>query len=727
MSKKLVLAEKPSVARELARVLDCHQNRDGYIEGNQYIVTWALGHLVTLADPQSYGKEYEIWDLSTLPMLPSKMQLTVIPQTSKQYKCVKSQLMRKDVDEVIIATDAGREGELVARWILIKAGCHKPCKRLWISSQTDKALKEGFAHLKSSKQYDTLFESAQARSQADWLVGLNVTRALTCKFNAQLSAGRVQTPTLAMIVSREQEIRAFTPKEYEMMRLKTDGFILHYRDAFGNARFFNPSYLSEVAKKIKGQNIEIVNVVKKLKREIPPQLYDLNELQREANRRYQFTAKETLDLMQRLYEEHKLLTYPRTDSRYISKDIVPTLKDRLRSLCIDDYEVFARELLKKDIKANKRFVDDGKVSDHHAIIPTEEYVDLRYLSPNELKIYDLVVRRFLAVLMEESTYEQTQIEACIGKEHFYAKGNIMKSKGWRSVYDRSYGEENEEDEKDQNLPNIKTGMKFPVLDIIITKAKTTPPKRYNEATLLSAMEHPSKFVNDEKLRTVLDAASGIGTVATRADIIEKLFRSNYIERRGNEIFPLSKGMQLIELVPPELKSVELTARWEQRLEQIRNGTLRPDLFIKDMHTYAKELVQSVKMSDASYHHDNMSRKRCPVCDKFMLEVNGKRGKMLVCSDRECGYRENLSYISNARCPKCHKKLSVVGEKEKKLYVCGCGFREKFDRFNEQLKERGNKASKQQLHAYMKKQEQEEKQIESPFAAALREAMEAKKK
>lgn len=436
MSKTFVLAEKPSVGRELGRVLGCPIKKDGYMEGKQYVVSWALGHLVELADPQDYDKRLETWDMQDLPMLPEKMNLKVIGQTARQYKLVKSLLNRSDIRDIVIATDAGREGELVARWIIEKANIHKPMKRLWISSQTDKAIKDGFAHLKDAKEYEPLYRSAVCRAEADWLVGLNTTRALTCKFNAQLSAGRVQTPTLAMIVDREEEIRKFIPKEYFTLRVDTGYFTLDYRKN-SNASIPERKQAEELARRLKQKQLTIKEVERKLQKEQPPQLYDLTELQRDANKRFGFSAKETLNYMQNLYETHKLLTYPRTDSRYLSQDIVATLKERLQAISIDVYEPYARELLQNGYKVSRRFVDDTKVSDHHAIIPTEEYVELQRLSPNEKKIYDLVVRRFLAVLSKPSEYEKTKIYAVFENMDFYASGKVMKTDGWRALYQKN--------------------------------------------------------------------------------------------------------------------------------------------------------------------------------------------------------------------------------------------------------------------------------------------------
>lgn len=725
MSVSVVLAEKPSVARELARVLQATQKKNGSIEGNGYIVTWALGHLIELAAPQEYEKNWESWHMEDLPMLPKHMKLSIIKQTAHQYRNVKAILQRKDIKQVIIATDAGREGELVARWILEKAGYHGTLKRLWISSQTDHAIQEGFAHLKDAKAYEPLYHSARCRAQADWLIGLNVTRALTCKYQAQLSAGRVQTPTLAMIVAREQEIRNFKPKAYSRITIQLDGFTMQYHNQKNGSDIFDEQEAAQVKAAIKGKSVYITAIKKNERREKPPKLYDLTALQQDANRRYGYSAKQTLDIMQDLYEIHKLLTYPRTDSCYLSQDIVPTLIHRLKAIAIGEYAPFVEQVMADGIHTSKHFVDDTKVSDHHAIIPTEEYVELAKLDLHERRIYDLVIRRFLAVLSKESIYEDTRIEGICDQYHFHARGHLMKQSGWRALQ-KGIEDIQEDGEPEQTLPHVVKGQTWKILAYKEHQLQTKSAPRYNEATLLAAMEHPEKFIQNEKMKGILKESGGIGTVATRADIIEKLFAAHYIEKRGKEIYPLSKGIQLIDLVPEELKSPLLTAQWEERLKKISLNQEKEQDFLNAMRNYATELVKAVNMSDATYRHDNMTRKCCPLCEQFLLEVNGKKGKLLVCSNPNCKYKQTLSYLSNARCPNCHKKLTIVGEKDKKLYTCHCGFREKFDRFNETLKAKSKKANRQELHNYMKKQEQEQKQEKSAFQLAL-EAAQAKAK
>ncbi|HDR4603872.1 MULTISPECIES: DNA topoisomerase III [Bacillus cereus group] len=724
MAKSVVIAEKPSVARDIARVLKCDKKGNGYLEGSKYIVTWALGHLVTLADPESYDVKYKKWNLEDLPMLPERLKLTVIKQTGKQFNAVKSQLLRKDVNEIIVATDAGREGELVARWIIDKVRINKPIKRLWISSVTDKAIKDGFANLKPGKAYDNLYASAVARSEADWYIGLNATRALTTRFNAQLNCGRVQTPTVAMIANREDEIKNFKAQTYYGIEAQTTNQLkLTWQDANGNSRSFNKEKIDGIVKGLDKHNATVLEIDKKQKKSFSPGLYDLTELQRDANKKFGYSAKETLNIMQKLYEQHKVLTYPRTDSRYISSDIVGTLPERLKACGVGEYRPLAHKVLQKPIKANKSFVDDSKVSDHHAIIPTEGYVNFSTFTDKERKIYDLVVKRFLAVLSPAFEYEQLTLRTKVGNETFIARGKTILHAGWKEVYENRFEDDDVMDDvKEQLLPRIEKGDTLTVKLIMQTSGQTKAPARFNEATLLSAMENPTKYMDtqNKQLADTLKSTGGLGTVATRADIIDKLFNSFLIEKRGKDIHITSKGRQLLDLVPEELKSPTLTGEWEQKLEAIAKGKLKKEVFISEMKNYTKEIVSEIKSSDKKYKHDNISTKSCPDCGKPMLEVNGKKGKMLVCQDRECGHRKNVSRTTNARCPQCKKKLELRGEGAGQIFACKCGYREKLSTFQERRKkESGNKADKRDVQKYMKQQKKEEEPLNNPFAEALK--------
>jgi len=722
MSKALVLAEKPSVGRDLARVLACRQKGNGYFEGDRYAVTWALGHLVTLAEPDSYDDKYKQWRLEDLPMLPAELKLEVIRESSRQYKIVRELMQRKDIGEIVIATDAGREGELVARWIITKAGVTKPLKRLWISSVTDKAIREGFERLRPGREYENLYAAAVARAEADWFVGINATRALTCKHNAQLSCGRVQTPTLAIIARREEEINNFRPKTFYGIAAATDTLRLTWQDAkSGETRLFDKDRCDTLVRALQGKDAVVSEVSKAAKKSPPPQLYDLTELQRDANKRFGYSAKDTLAIMQSLYERHKVLTYPRTDSRYLSTDIVETLPERVKAVSFVPYARFAAKILRGPIKGNSSFVDNAKVSDHHAIIPTEETPLPGRLDEGEKRIYDLVVRRFLAVLYPPCEYEQTTVKAKIGSETFAAKGKIIKALGWKEIYETDDDEEDSGDGiAEQVLPDIAKGDTLKVVSLAPTRGETRPPAPFNEATLLSAMENPVKYMSEtnQALSAALEEAGGLGTVATRADIIEKLFNTFLMEKHGKDIFLTGKGRQLLELVPEELKSPALTARWEQKLDAIHKGKLAKNAFIAEIREYTKSAVGEIKNSSAVFRHDNLTRTRCPECGKYLLEVNGKRGKMLVCQDRECGYRQNISVQTNARCPNCHKKMELSGEGEGRIFVCRCGYREKLSAFEARRQQEGSGVSKRDVSKYLREQAKESEPTNIALADAL---------
>ncbi|HIS32919.1 MAG TPA: DNA topoisomerase III [Candidatus Limivivens intestinipullorum] len=727
--KALVIAEKPSVARDIARVLGCRQNRGRALEGDRYIVTWALGHLVTLADPEEYDKKYVKWNMEDLPMIPKKMELVVIRQTAGQYQAVKNELFRKDVDTVVIATDAGREGELVARWILEKAGCRKPIKRLWISSVTDKAIREGFAHLRDGREYNNLYGAAVARAEADWLVGINATRALTCKYNAQLSCGRVQTPTLAMIAAREGQIKNFVPKEYYGMALTAGGVRWTWQDSKSRSfSTFQKDRMEELKKRLAGENLKIRKTERTEKKSFAPGLYDLTELQREANKRFGYSAKETLNLCQRLYENHKVLTYPRTDSRYIGKDVAETIKERLEACAVGPYRKLAGALIQKPIRANASFVDDKKVSDHHAIIPTEQFVQLANMTAEERKIYDLVVRRFLAVLYPPFVYEQISMTAAAGGETFLARGKTVKSPGWKAVYEENWDEQEDEEAgeeqrvREQTLPAMENGLALKIDRAEITAGRTKPPAPFNEATLLSAMENPARYMEsgDRAAARTLEETGGLGTVATRADIIDKLFSGFLMEKKGKDIFTTSKGRQLLELVPEDLKKPELTADWENKLSRIAKGNLKKEDFIRNIEDYTRDLIQEIKEGQGTFRHDNLTNKRCPVCQKRLLAVNGKNSRMLVCQDRECGYRETIARLTNARCPNCHRKMELMGKGEEETFVCQtCGYKERLSAFKKRREKEGAGVSKKDVQKYLNKQKQESQEpVNNAMAQAL---------
>lgn len=659
--KSLVLAEKPSVAKEIARVLGCQQKHKHYMEGPGYVVTWALGHLVTLAEPEEYDPKYKSWNLDDLPLLPSRMKLKIIRETTPQFKAIAQLAKRSDLEQLIIATDAGREGELVARWIMEMVHWKKPFKRLWISSQTDKAIRDGFASLKPGQSYDPLYRSAVCRAEADWLIGLNITRALTCKHNAQLAAGRVQTPTLAAMMDREREIKSFQAKDYWVLRAQFGSFQAVWRSqAHPDGRLFDKAAadaLLERLNKVRSAKVAQLKVTEKS--EPHPLAYDLTELQRDANKRHGFTAKQTSNVLQRLYEQHKLVTYPRTDSRYLSSDMVSTLPDRLKALNVQPYAAWIKPLLAKPLPVSKRVVDDSKVSDHHAIIPTDERPQLHNLSAEERKLYDLIVRRFIALFTPAFRYDETSVTLEVGGEHFHAKGRIVKEAGWKALYEASTGADEDDDTAEdepasrQTLPPLQPGMELKEFRFSQHKQTTKPPGRYTEAALLTVMEKHN-----------------LGTPATRADIIEKLLQTDTIERRMNTLQPTGKGAQLIELVVPELRTPELTAAWEQELERISKGKGDAGKFMESIRKQTEAIVREVKASEAEYKPHNLTHSRCPECGKPLQEIKSKRGKLLVCSDRECAYKRAAEpALSNKRCPQCHKRMEIHTGKAGKYAQC----------------------------------------------------------
>ena len=702
--KTLVIAEKPSVGRDIARVLQCTRNSQGALEGEKYIVTWALGHLVTLADPEGYDAKYKSWRIEDLPMMPQHFKLVVIKQTHRQFQIVKNQLLRKDVGTIVIATDAGREGELVARWILKIAGNKKPVKRLWISSVTDKAIREGFKKLKDGRAYLNLYAAAEARAEADWLVGMNGTRALTCRYNAQLSCGRVQTPTLALIASREQEIKSFVPKKYYTLTTVSHGMTWNWQDGkSGSNHSFDRGRIQSIAEKAEKDEMVITDVQRTIKKSYSPGLYDLTELQRDANKRFGYSAKETLNIMQRLYENHKVLTYPRTDSRYIGKDVAETLKERLQACAVGPYRKVAGKLLLQSIRMDKRFVDDSKVSDHHAIIPTEQFVQLDHMSSEERKIYDLVVRRFLAVLYPPCEYEQIKLTGSCAGEKWMAGSRMMKEAGWQQAYESEWEEEDDDLLMTvTSMPKLEKGRKDTVMRPKVSEGQTKPPAYYNEGTLLTAMEK-----------------GNLGTVATRADIIDKLFNSFLMEKKDKDIRVTSKGRQLLGLVLEDLKKPELTADWEKKLLAISEGRLKKDVFISEIRGYTEEIVKEIADGEGQFRHENLTNHLCPNCGKRMLSVQGKNSKMLVCQDRSCGYRESIARKTNARCPKCHKKMEMYGKGDAQTFVCTCGYKEKLSAFQNRRKKEGAGVSKRDIQQYMKRQQKEANEpINNAFAAAF---------
>lgn len=717
MAKTLVLAEKPSVGKDIARVLKCQQAKNGYYEGKQYIVTWALGHLITLADPEAYDKNYQTWNIEDLPIIPDKFKFVIIKQTAKQFQTVKTQMQRNDVKEIVIATDAGREGELVAREIIYKLDIKKPLKRLWISSITDQAILNGFKNLKDAKEYYPLYLSALARAKADWVVGINATRALTCKYNSNLSCGRVQTPTLELIRQQDDKIKNFKPSPIYGLQLQIGDTIFNYQSTNGLLYTKNKEFIEQLAKDI--QSIKITDIKTVRKKSYAPLLYDLTELQKDANQIYGYSAKETLNYMQSLYEYHKVLTYPRTDSKYLTTDIIPTLKERLNASLGGEFDNIIHSIDLTHINSKSNFINNNKVTDHHAIIPTEQPAYIGAFNEGERRIYHLVLQRFLSVLMPPHIYLQTTIKATFKEYTFVTSGRVIEQMGYKAI-----NQNNDENNDELSLNHYQKGQTLKIDNTKIIESTTKAPAHFTEGTLLMAMENPSQYDSNlnKDSKTILSKTGGLGTVATRADIIEKLFQSFYIEKQGQSIKITHKGRQLLNLVPNDLKSPEMTANLELQLQKISNRQLKPQQFTNEINNYTKKIIQEINTSDATFKHDNLTHKKCPECGAFLLEVNGKKGKMLVCSNHQCKYKERLSLITNARCPNCHKKLQLVGNKENQKFVCNtCGYKEQMSAFKKRKEQTKATAAKSDVKKYLKQQQlnQTTSIEDNPFAALLK--------
>ena len=642
--KKLVLAEKPSVGRELARVLHCPRRENGYMEGNEYIVTWALGHLVELAQPASYSDRYRRWSQKDLPMLPPVLKQEVIAQSKEQFLIIKALVAREDIEELVIATDAGREGELVARWIMKLAGYEGKATRLWISSQTEGAIRDGFANLKDASLYDNLYKAAESRAAADWYVGMNVTRALTCYYDAKLSSGRVQTPTLALMTEREDEIEAFSGQFYWTVKAQFPSFSASYYVSEDSIRIFKEEEAKKLEQTLVGRMATVVSLETTEKAEQPPLAYDLTELQRDANNLLDFSAKETLDTLQSLYEQHKIVTYPRTDSRYITSDIVPTLGLRLQALDLTPFSPMSRRYRNEGYRSDiDRFVQDAKVTDHHAIIPTEQRVDLGRLNSRERSLWELIVLRFLEVLSPDYRYQTTMAVLDVDGCRFKTRLTVGLDQGWREaavmVGKRSSQSTLSEEEEDASaLLSMKMGDAFLVVSAKSRRHSTPPPGRYTEATLLSAMEHAGRLVEDAQIKKRL--TNGLGTPATRADIIEKLIQNHYIQREGKELVPTPKGRELIRLAPAELRSAQLTGLWEERLGNIAEGIEDSTIFIEDIKKRTKELVDQVLKSSEVFSPHFPDAKSCPHCKTAMMKVVDEIGQNhYICQRLSCSYEE----------------------------------------------------------------------------------------
>ena len=628
MGKVLVIAEKPSVARDIAAVLKCGEKGDGFIGGENYIVSWAVGHLVTLCEPDDYDKSLKRWTAGSLPIIPEKMKLKAVRGSKKQLDTLKKLMNAKDTDSIICATDSGREGELIFRYIYEYNKCKKPFKRLWISSMTDAAIKEGFANLRDGKEYDNLYISAKCRSEADWLVGINATRAFTIKYNALLSIGRVQTPTLAMIVKRQNEIDNFVPNKYYEVIADYGDFKGTWTDGKNNTKIDDKSAAEAIAYKVDGKNAAVEEVVKTEKQILPPQLYDLTELQRDCNKTYGFSAKKTLDIVQSLYEKRKMITYPRTDSRYLSDDMIPKIKVVLKRL--KDAGIFAdyaSDLIDGEkLPVTKRIVDNKKVTDHHAIIPADNYYRKDSLTSDEKKVFGLIAIRFIAAFNRPYKYTATKITVLCEDELFISKGNTVTDEGWKRLYKEVY--KNVKD-NEQILPDVKKDDTVMVKEAHTIEKETKPPLPYNEATLLTAMENAGKNTDDEQLKEKMKEY-GLGTPATRAAIIERLIEVGYIHRKGKALIPDIKGKQLILIVPEEMRSPVTTGKWEKGLGSIAKGNMQAEKFMASINRYVYYLVgfAAEKSADIQIEDTKKRKKRsqraksfgkCPICGGDVLE------------------------------------------------------------------------------------------------------------
>ncbi len=633
MGKILVLAEKPSVARDIAKVLGCRVRRDGYIEGERYIITWAVGHLVTLFEPEDYDYAYKRWKYQDLPILPERMQIKPYNKTKKQLTLLKKFLTSQSIDSIICATDSGREGELIFRYIYTYAGCRKPFQRLWISSMTDAAIHEGFNTLKDGSDYNHLYYSAKCRSEADWLVGINATRAYTTKNHVLLSIGRVQTPTLALIVDRQKQIDDFKPKDYWEVHAKFEGFkAIWFNKKPSDTKILDLNQAVEIEQKTNKKTALIEKITKNEKKQPPPLLYDLTELQRDGNKKYGYTAKKVLQIAQDLYEKKKLITYPRTDSRYLSQDMVSKVEKTLHKINVTPYSAAIYPLLQEKLNFNSRIINDKKVTDHHAIIPTDSVPNISRMTKEELNIYNLIVKRFIAVFYPYYIYETTEIRMKIEGEKFCATGKTIKQLGWKKLY------KEKSDKKEPILPVLQEGESLINQGCETIKKQTKPPKPYTEATLLGAMENAGRFVEDEELKEQLKA-SGFGTPATRAGIIERLIQVGYIIRKGKTLLPTDKGSKLIAIVPKELKSPETTGKWEKGLNKIKEGGMAPDHFMSSIQRFVQYLVNEAAKSQGTLKFDSEKLENqgvssnskkikgsigvCPLCGKGKILENSK--------------------------------------------------------------------------------------------------------
>ena len=584
----LVVAEKPSVARDIARVLGARDRGENCLIGGGYVVTWAIGHLVTLKEPQELDERYTRWRAQDLPILPERMETKVIRKTSAQFRTVKKLLNDKETQSVVCATDSGREGELIFRYIYEQAGCNKPVMRLWISSMTDEAIRQGFENLRPSSDYDALYASARCRADADWLIGMNATRAYTLRYNVLLSVGRVQTPTLSMLVKRRKEIDTFVPQTYYTVQADFGAYQGTYVSPKGEKKIDTRELAEAIAARVKGQQGSVVQATREKKTEYPPLLYDLTTLQREANSQLGFTAKKTLATAQKLYETHKLITYPRTDSRYLSRDMQGKVEKALSSYG-GELEAIGQKALEYGVRMTPRVFDDAKLTDHHAIIPTGKRTEKASLTADERALYEMIARRLAAAFYPNHEYDALRVITRVGEDDFLSTGKSVTQEGWKEVY-RRQSEKRKKGEEDQKLPPLAMGDTAVCKSAKAKEEQTKPPKEHNDASLLREMEHAGRQIEDEALREAMKDCA-LGTPATRAAIIERLLEVGYVKRTGKNLVATQKGVQLIDAVPPEIASPETTGRWERALSEIARGKDGEARFREGIARLAVFLVQ----------------------------------------------------------------------------------------------------------------------------------------
>ena len=607
--KKLIVAEKPSVGRDIARVLGVQSRGDGFLYGEEYVVTWAIGHLVSLCAPGEFDERYKKWSMAALPMLPESIPLKVLPNTRSQFETVKKLMNSGKIASIICATDSAREGELIFRYIYQMAGCTKPVERLWISSMTDAAIQQGFASLKPASAYDALYESARCRSEADWLVGMNASRAFSLKYDAHLSVGRVQTPTLSLIVRRDREIEAFVPQDYWELKANfgdyeglwinpdakaTDGEKKDVKAA-PETRIPDKATAERVRDEVKGRPARVAESTLEHKRFAPPQLFDLTSLQREANRKFGFSADKTLKLAQALYETHKLVTYPRTDSRYLPDDMRPKVKKVLQNLP-EPYAALAHSEEMNPDMHSRRFYDNSKISDHHAIVPTERRANLSALKADEAQLYDLIVRRLIAAHYPDYECDSARVVTQVGPHRFKSTGSMPSREGWHRVYGAEKGKKD-----DPPLPKLSVGDERKVEKTSIKASKTKPPQAHTDASILSLMENAGQDIEDETLREQMKS-SGLGTPATRAAVIERLIQVGYARRAGKTIVSTEKGRQLIDVVPVQISSAVTTGKWEKALAEMASFSdetarrAKSDRFMSGIRRFSVFLVDAAKQA-----------------------------------------------------------------------------------------------------------------------------------